>query len=244
MRPTNIILVDITNREAVAAALILVKLLTPLLAHDARQIPSILTPEDQVDEMLALVISKVTGTSTTAPTQELRLNLILLCTTGCFAGDYFLLNLLYFACLAVESVVPMVASEDFQFPTDTFYTTLEASVAALCLSSGAVEKPKLLTAFVKSIFEKIFSRFSTMGNIETLELQAKMIWRNIEQARCRLSEGTMSEEDLAIVLKITSEHSTTASGALDNRNATPTAAQRLAREESKYSDSGDELQCN
>eukprot|EP00445_Apocalathium_hangoei_P088252 CAMPEP_0204211942 /NCGR_PEP_ID=MMETSP0361-20130328/74863_1 /ASSEMBLY_ACC=CAM_ASM_000343 /TAXON_ID=268821 /ORGANISM="Scrippsiella Hangoei, Strain SHTV-5" /LENGTH=85 /DNA_ID=CAMNT_0051176201 /DNA_START=24 /DNA_END=281 /DNA_ORIENTATION=+ len=83
-----------------------------------------------------------------------------------------------------------------------------------------------------------------MGNIETLELQTRMIWRNIHQARCRLSESAMSEEDLVVVLKITSEHSTRqgASGASDNGSVTPTSAQGLAEEESEYKDSADEVQ--
>jgi len=188
----NVLFFDGSNREASAGALIFIKLITPVLSHAPKEIPVL----QEYDQDATRHGFGMLCTDTV---------LIIFCTQGCFASPAFLLGLLHCVSIGVNYVVPIVAADDFQFPTKAFYKTLEQNVQNLCLSSLAPDVDgSLLTSFVESIFQKICSRLSLLSNIEVLKVQAQLIWKVVEDRDgARVNGFSMNERQSSLVAHFT-----------------------------------------
>jgi len=179
----TIVVVDCSNREGLATGLILVKLLRPLWIQEPDKIPVVLDTSVRLPKGLAWSQKTV----------------ILVMSVGCFASPRFLTDLLWFAGTRVRGLVPVVTADSFEFPTQSFYEALERQVVSLCREAHVNTYPDLLTDFVESVFERICKRITPHASIETLTMEAKVIWKEVEESRVFGRMDLWNKEQMEVV---------------------------------------------
>ncbi|CAE8608411.1 unnamed protein product [Polarella glacialis] len=147
------ILVDYKNMEAVATALVLQLMVTPLLISSGGMVPYIMTANEEA-----------------MPTVQI---IVVLCSQGCFANPDIARVLVSSAARSL-TVLPIIAEDGFRIPTKDFYD--EVLVTAGTTSMPA--KPSHLAAVIKQVFQEIAVGFNPQGNsasVQDLEVGAKTI---------------------------------------------------------------------
>ena len=156
----SMLVVDTSGTEAIAAAVIFKKMLTPQCVLDGHSPPCILWPRDVCPPSCSKAV--------------------LFCTPGCFQNAVYLVMLMKLAVHCIKHITPVVGSESFTFPAPSFFAALEDSVRRLCLDAGTDVKPQLLHHFVKGVFNKICSRLSVHGSIRMLQAEVDAIWEKMK----------------------------------------------------------------
>ncbi|CAE8652094.1 unnamed protein product [Polarella glacialis] len=147
------ILVDYKNMEAVATALVLQLMVTPLLISSGGMVPYIMTANEEA-----------------MPTVQI---IVVLCSQGCFANPDIARVLVSSAARSL-TVLPIIAEDGFRIPTKDFYDEVLATAGTTSMPA----KPSHLAAVIKQVFQEIAVGFNPQGNsasVQDLEVRAKTI---------------------------------------------------------------------
>eukprot|EP00927_Polykrikos_kofoidii_P029530 TRINITY_DN25532_c0_g1_i1.p1 TRINITY_DN25532_c0_g1~~TRINITY_DN25532_c0_g1_i1.p1 ORF type:complete len:943 (-),score=139.95 TRINITY_DN25532_c0_g1_i1:8-2509(-) len=139
-----IIVSDDADREAVALARILYKLLCPHFAHKAADIPQVLV--DLLD------MNRDDRTEVEIP-QNLT-KAVIIFTKGCLTAPRFLTAILLIN-IAKALVVPIIANEDFSIPSQGRTQDLELHAERMIAETGAATTVNKLVSVVVGIFQRI-----------------------------------------------------------------------------------------
>ncbi|CAE8591418.1 unnamed protein product [Polarella glacialis] len=146
------ILVDYKNMEAVATALVLQLMVSPLLMSVGGMVPYIMAADEEA-----------------MPTVRI---LVVICSQGCFANPEIAKVLLSSAALSF-TVLPIIAEDSFRIPTKDFYDEALASAGTTSMSRKLSR-----AAVIKQIFQEIAVAFQPQGysaSVQDLEVKAKTI---------------------------------------------------------------------
>jgi len=147
------ILVDYKNMEAVATALVLQLMVSPLLISSGGMVPYIMTANEEA-----------------MPTVQI---IVVICSQGCF-GNPDIARVLVSSAARSLTVLPIIAEDGFRFPTKDFYDEVLATAG----TTGMLGKPSHLAAVVKQVFQEIAVGFNPQGysaSVQDLEVRAKTI---------------------------------------------------------------------
>ncbi|CAE8630388.1 unnamed protein product, partial [Polarella glacialis] len=147
------ILVDYKNMEAVATALVLQLMVSPLVLSSGGMVPYIMTANEEA-----------------MPTVQI---IVVICSQGCF-GNPDIARVLVSSAARSLTVLPIIAEDGFRFPTKDFYDEVLATAG----TTGMLGKPSHLAAVVKQVFSEIAVGFNPQGysaSIQDLEVKAKTI---------------------------------------------------------------------
>ena len=117
-------IVDRGNWEGICAALLVREMLVPQLSAAAEKVPHVLTEDDALP-----------------PDTECAL---ILCTNGCFHSAHFARQVLAAAAAGVR-FIPVVAEENFHFPTEAFYEDVRRMAPSM-LQSQKLQTRREFTA--------------------------------------------------------------------------------------------------
>ncbi|CAE8711814.1 unnamed protein product [Polarella glacialis] len=147
------ILVDYKNMEAVATALVLQLMVSPLLISSGGMVPYIMTANEEA-----------------MPTVQI---IVVICSQGCF-GNQDIASVLVSSAARSLTVLPIIAEDSFRFPTKDFYDEVLATAGTTSMSA----KPSHLATVIKQVFQEIAVGFNPQGysaSIQDLEVRAKTI---------------------------------------------------------------------
>ena len=161
-------IVDQTNQEAVFTALIIKELLKPKFPLIS-EVLCVLLSDDDLPE----------NTNT----------LLVMCSNGCFRSRSFVRQLLQAQELNA-SMVPIIVDKDFRFPTEAFYSELDAMSAHLL--SGTEYHGRQLTRRIRTLFKEIGIRVDPQDSERVLHVRAVAIANRISGAGVR-SAGVRRE---------------------------------------------------
>lgn len=182
----HVIVADFVASEVVAAARIYQKLIRPFVVQD--QLPLGSLPQ---------LISLDVDVQAVDPDGVL----VILCSSGCFANDSFLVSLMSLVACGMQRVVPVVCSDDFAFPTAAFYAAVEEKTAMLCRCAGVQEVPRMLLPFLESVFKKICSRLSTKSSMDVLRLEISRVYLRF-RTDAALSGYTIDQDTLQHICQV------------------------------------------
>ncbi|CAE8619797.1 unnamed protein product [Polarella glacialis] len=147
------ILVDYENMEAVATALVLQLMVSPLLVSLGGMVPYIMAADEEA-----------------MPTVQI---IVMICSQGCFANPDIASVLVSSAARSL-TVLPIIAEDAFRFPTKDFYEVL-----ATAGTTSMPAKLSQLAAVIKQVFQEIAVEFQLQGgysaSAQDLEGKAKTI---------------------------------------------------------------------
>ncbi|CAE8593379.1 unnamed protein product [Polarella glacialis] len=147
------ILVDYKNMEAVATALVLQLMVSPLVLSSGGMVPYIMTANEEA-----------------MPTVQI---IVVICSQGCF-GNPDIARVLVSSAARSLTVLPIIAEDGFRFPTKDFYDEVLATAG----TTGMLGKPSHLAAVVKQVFSEIAVGFNPQGysaSVQDLEVRANTI---------------------------------------------------------------------
>ncbi|CAE8615626.1 unnamed protein product [Polarella glacialis] len=147
------ILVDYKNMEAVATALVLQLMVSPLLISSGGMVPYIMTANEEA-----------------MPTVQI---IVVICSQGCF-GNPDIARVLVFSAARSLTVLPIIAEDGFRFPTKDFYDEVVATAGTTSMPGN----PSHLAAVMKQVFQEIALGFNPQGysaSVQDLEVRAKTI---------------------------------------------------------------------
>ncbi|CAE8680241.1 unnamed protein product [Polarella glacialis] len=147
------ILVDYKNMEAVATALVLQLMVSPLLISSGGMVPYILTANEEA-----------------MPTVQI---IVVICSQG-FFGNPDIARVLVSSAARSLTVLPIIAEDGFRFPTKDFYD----EVLATAETSSMPVQPSHLAAVIKQVFQEIAVGFNPQGysaSVQDLEVKARTI---------------------------------------------------------------------
>ncbi|CAE8690050.1 unnamed protein product [Polarella glacialis] len=163
------ILVDYKNMEAVATALVLQLMVSPLLMSSGGMVPYIMTANEEA-----------------MPTVQI---IVVICSQGCF-GNPDIARVLVSSAARSLTVLPIIAEDGFRFPTKDFYDEVLATAGTTSMPGN----PSHLVAVVKQVFQEIAVGFNPQAysaSVQDLEVKAKTIAFRLLGGRLR----PMSLED-------------------------------------------------
>jgi len=158
-------IVDRGNSEAVCAALLVKEMLVPQLSMAPEKVPHVLTEHDALppDTECALV----------------------LCTNGCFHSVLFAKQVLAAAALGVH-FIPVVAEENFHFPTEALYEEVRSRIAPGKLQSQKLDgTAEDLVMAIDTIFEEIAIDVVLQGAEEIIAVHVAAIAGRIQETRSK-----------------------------------------------------------
>ncbi|CAE8595498.1 unnamed protein product [Polarella glacialis] len=147
------ILVDYKNMEAVATALVLQLMVSPLVLSSGGMVPYIMTANEEAMPTVQIVV--------------------VICSQGCF-GNPDIARVLVSSAARGLTVLPIIAEDGFRFPTKDFYDEILATAEKTSMPG----KPWHLAAVVKQVFQEIAVGFNPQAysaSVQDLEVRAKTI---------------------------------------------------------------------
>jgi len=152
------ILVDYKNMEAVATALVLQLMVSPLLVSLGGMVPYIMAADEEA-----------------MPTVQI---LVMICSQGCFANPDITKVLVSSAARRLK-VLPVIAEDGFRFPTQDFYDEVLTKCWRRSAGDEAPAKLSQFAAVIKQVFQEIPVDFKLQGgysaSAQDLEVKAKTI---------------------------------------------------------------------
>jgi len=167
----NVIAADHSNSEGVATALVLRFLLHPYFSLDSRHVPKLLLP-----------------THVQLPT-DVR-NLLIICTNGVFQQSYVLKWLIQ-AAEADAGSVPVLADDNFRFPTPAFIAEHQRVAKELH------PNPEFVLDLITGCFKEIAIVFQPVHYCSTeavLTIKAKEVMERLNRRTCAILQSSQSKE--------------------------------------------------
>ena len=155
-------IVDRGNWEAVCAALLVREMLVPQMSTAPKRVPHVLTEDDALP-----------------PDTECAL---ILCTNGCFHSAHFAKQLLAAAAVGVH-FIPVVAEENFHFPTEALYE--EVRRRAPSTSQSQTFTAEHLVTVIGTIFEEIGIDVVLQGAEEIIAVHVAAIAGRLQETRSK-----------------------------------------------------------
>ena len=155
-----VMIVDRGNWEGTCAALQVREMLVPQLSTAAKEVPHVLTEDDALppDTDCALV----------------------LCTNGCFHSAHFARQVLAAAAAGVR-FIPVVAEENFRFPTEAFYEDVRRRAPSMLQSQELHHTHREFNAehLVTAIDVNISVRSPSMSSCRMRRRSLPCTWRRL-----------------------------------------------------------------
>lgn len=173
--PRVLLVADVANSEACAAARILCLLMAPHAAHDPRSLPHMLIDYGR---------PPMPGVTTLPETTQ---EVVFVCTAGCFHSPGFLLTL--FDCARLQAAAFPVMADDVFVPTPDIYATIRAT-GEQCIEilpdhvkvrPGATQ----LAHLAEHLFQTIAVMLRPHGSLRLLEAQALEICSRVLEGENR-----------------------------------------------------------